>query len=372
MLHEFISVNREELIASCRAKMAPASLPAPSEAEIECGIPLFLDQLVEALRSGRANVEIDRSARQHGLDLLAQGFTLSQVVHNYGDVCQAIAELAVETNASITADDFRTLHRCLCQAIAVAVTTYENERQARASIKQQEASERSNERVGFLVHELRNLVNTATVAFEVLKIGDAGVSGSTGAVLQRSLLGLRDLIAHSLDEVRMTRGPTNRERIVVAELIQSVAPAARLAANVRGITLTVPPVDHEIAIDGDEQILTAVVGNLLQNATKFTRPNSGVTLCVGTSADRVLIEVADECGGLPGGEDAKELAPPFKQGGTDRSGLGIGLTFSRWGAEVNGGRLYARNLPGKGCVFIVDLPRGSVGPDDRVRPSRGA
>jgi signal transduction histidine kinase len=40
----------------------------------------------------------------------------------------------------------------------------------------------------------------------------------------------------------------------------------------------------------------------------------------------------------------------------------FGLTFSRWGAEANGGRLYARNLPDKGCVFTVDLPR-SPGPD---------
>ena len=56
----------------------------------------------------------------------------------------------------------------------------------------------------------------------------------------------------------------------------------------------------------------------------------------------------------------KELVPSFEQRGADRTGLGIGLTFSRWGAEANGGRLYARNLPGKGCVFTMDLPRSSV------------
>lgn len=360
MLHEFISVNRDEIIARCRAKVATRSIPPPSEAEIEHGVPLFLDQLVESLRSGRASLDIDRSARQHGLDLLSQGFTVSQVVHDYGDVCQTITELAVETNAPISADDFRTLNRCLDEAIAAAVTTYEGESQQRASVKQHEASASSNERVGFLVHELRNLVNTAIVAFEVLKTGNVGVSGSTGAVLQRSLLGLRDLIAHSLDEVRMSKGMTNRKRIVVAELIEDVAAAARLAAHARGITLTVAPVDHEIAIDGDEQILSAVLGNLLQNATKFTRPNGDVTLRVGASPDRVLIEVEDECGGLTGGGGGKALTPPFEQRGTDRSGLGIGLTFSRWGAEVNGGRLYARDLPGKGCVFTVDLPRAAV------------
>jgi signal transduction histidine kinase len=81
---------------------------------------------------------------------------------------------------------------------------------------------------------------------------------------------------------------------------------------------------------------------------------------VKASAERVLIEIQDECGGLPGGGDGKEVAASFEQRGTDRSGLGIGLPFSRWGVEANGGRLYARNLPGKGCVFTVDLPRAAA------------
>ena len=357
MLHEFISTNRAEIIARCRAKVAARSIPPPSDAEIEHGVPLFLDQLVEALRSGRAAPDIETTASLHGLDLLAQGFSVSQVVHDYGDVCQTITALAGETAAPINADDFRTLNRCLDEAIAAAVTTYAGESQQRASLRQHEASQRSNERVGFLVHELRNLVNTAIVAFEVLKTGNVGVSGSTGAVLQRSLIGLRDLIAHSLDEVRAGKGSTHRERIVVADFIRDVASVARLAAETRGITLAVPPVDADIAVDGDQQILTAVLGNLLQNAMKFTHPKSVVTLRAKASADRVLFEVEDECGGLPGGGDGQQVAPTFEQRGADRSGLGIGLAFSRWGAEVNGGRLYARNLPGAGCIFTLDLPR---------------
>lgn len=360
MLHEFISIHREAIIDRCRAKVAARFIPPPSASEIEHGVPLFLDQLVEALRSGNANTDIDRSASQHGLDLLALGFTVSQVVHDYGNVCQTITELAVETEAPIDADDFRMLNRCLDEAIAAAVTTYQVESQQRASIKQHQAFDRGNDRVGFLVHELRNLLQTAIVSFEVLKTGNVGVSGSTGAVLQRSLFGLRDLIARSIDEVRMSRGVTNIQRIGMAGFIDDVAAGATLAANARGLTLTVSPIDDQIAIEGDEQILAAVLGNLLQNAAKFTRSHGEVTLRVKASADRVLIEVEDECGGLPGGGDAMEMAAASEQRAADRSGLGIGLKFSRWGAEVNGGRLYARNLPGKGCIFTVDLPRAVV------------
>jgi signal transduction histidine kinase len=100
----------------------------------------------------------------------------------------------------------------------------------------------------------------------------------------------------------------------------------------------------------------------VQNAFKFTRSQSTVTLRVHASADRVLIEVQDECGGLPGEAEDKDLIPSFEQRDSDRTGLGIGLTFSRWGAEANGGRLYARNLLGNGCVFTVDLPRSSIPP----------
>ena len=76
------------------------------------------------------------------------------------------------------------------------------------------------------------------------------------------------------------------------------------------------------------------------------------------NADRVLIEVEDECGGLPG--DTINLFRPFEQRGADRSGLGLGLAYSRWAVEANRGRIYARSIPGKGCVFTVDLPRAVV------------
>ena len=187
MLHEFITVNREEIIKRCRGKVATRSVPPPTAAEIDHGVPVFLDQLVEALRLGlTSSPDIGRSAVQHGHDLLLQGFTVSQVVHDYGDVCQAITELAVEMNAPISTDDFRMLNRCLDDAIAGAVTEYGRERN-QSTLEGETA--RGSERLGFFTHELRNLINTAIIAFEVMKTGNVGVAGSTGAVLDRSLAG---------------------------------------------------------------------------------------------------------------------------------------------------------------------------------------
>ena len=110
-LYQFIATHRDEIICRCRAKVATRSIPPPTEAEINHGVPLFLDQLVSALRLGlTCNPEIGPSAVQHGHDLLRRGFTVSQVVHDYGDVCQSITELAVELGAPISTDDFRTLN----------------------------------------------------------------------------------------------------------------------------------------------------------------------------------------------------------------------------------------------------------------------
>jgi signal transduction histidine kinase len=354
MLHEFIAMNREEIITRCRAKVATRSVPPPTQAEIDHGVPVFLDQLVGLLRLGlQSSPEICTSAAQHGHDLLLQGFTVSQVVHDYGDVCQTITELAVEVDAPISTEDFQTLNKCLDDAIAGAVTEYARERN-QCTLDGETA--RGGERLGFLAHELRNLINTAMLAFGVLKTGNVGVAGSTGTVLHRSLVGARDLISRSLAEVRLTQGVHNQGQFPVSGFIEELAPAATLAANARGITLTVMPVEDGVTIEADRQVLAAVVMNLLQNAFKFTRPHTTVTLRVGASAERVLIEIQDECGGLPSGS-VNELFRPFEQRSVDRTGLGLGLAFSRWGVEANNGRIYARNLPDRGCVFIVDLPR---------------
>ena len=159
----------------------------------------------------------------------------------------------------------------------------------------------------------------------------------------------------SLGEVRLTEGAQNREQFVASGFIQELVPAATLEANARGIGLRVMPGDDGVFIEADRQVLTAVVMNLLQNAFKFTKPGTMVVLRVRASVERVLLEVEDECGGLPGGVD--DLFRPFKQRGADRSGLGLGLAFSRRAVEANNGRIYAHNLPAKGCVFTIDLPR---------------
>ncbi len=329
-------------------------VPRPTEAELDIGIPLFVQQVIDALddEPGRSP-NIDVSAASHGSELSKAGFSVSQVVHSYGDVCQSITDLALDLGARITTKDFRTLNRCLDDAIASAVSEYTKERES-ALVKHELAF--ATERLGFLAHELRNLTNTALVAFEVLKTASVGVDGSTSAILGRSLIGLRDLINRSLVEVRLAAEVTHTQEIVMNDFLQEVAASATLEAKARRLHLTVLPADHSVTVDADRQILASVVGNLLHNAIKFTRAESGVVLRLRTSAERVFVEVEDECGGLPD-EKVETLFRVFEQRSTDRSGVGLGLAISRDGARACGGEILVRNTPGVGCVFVVDLPR---------------
>jgi hypothetical protein len=191
VLHEFITVHREEIIRRCRAKVAKRSTPPPTAAEIDHGVPLFLDQLVEELRGGESNTHtITKSAMAHGHDLLREGFTIGQVVHGYGDVCQSVTDLAVELVAPISTEDFRTLNRCLDDAIAGAVTEYDREHDE--SVGGEAADESARAR--HLVHELRMSIQRADVAFQVVKSGTVGIAGSTGTVLGQSISSAHDLI----------------------------------------------------------------------------------------------------------------------------------------------------------------------------------
>jgi signal transduction histidine kinase len=375
-LHQFLSNNRDELIARCKAKVAQRPHRAATAKQIANGVPLFLQQLTRTLQAEeQGNVaegvrisgpaggdttalsEIGVSAAAHGKELLGLGYTLDQVVHDYGDLCQAITDLAVERDAPFSVDEFRTLNRCLDNAIADAVSEFAAQRDATVA-RQQSTDE--NSRLGSLVHELRNVLQTATMGFTALESGRVPIGGSTASLVKRSLLALSDLLESSLDEVKAKAGATGEtQAFSVASFIADAKSIASLEAAARGCEFTVPEVDSSIGIAGNRDHLLAALHNLLQNAFKFTRPRSEVTLHAYGAGDRVLIDVSDNCGGLPAGF-ADKMFRPFTQGSIDRSGLGLGLSIARRTVESSGGSLTVVDVPGKGCVFTIDLPRHSL------------
>jgi signal transduction histidine kinase len=361
MLSDFVLENRTEIVARCRAKVAARMVPRPTDFELEHGVPLFLDELAHALRSteviGRDTAAgIAASATHHGSDLLRSGFTIAQVVYDYSDICQTITEMAIEQHAPIPNPDFQKLNLCLDVAIAKAVTEYARQRELKVAVESTEReSARAIEELGFLAHELRNLLGTAALSFEAIRSGSVGISGSTGAVLGRSLISLGSLVDRSLAAVRLTVGINARERIVVHKFIEEIEVSAMMEAKAHGHRLTVEANDAGVEVEADRQILASIVANLVQNACKHTHANSHVFLRSLTTIDGIRFEIEDECGGLPPGK-VETLFKAFTQASHNRSGLGLGLAICDRGIRKIGGTIRVQDRPGKGCVFIVELP----------------
>ena len=371
-MYAFLTNHRDELIDRCRAKVAERSHHATSAEQLSTGVPLFLEQLIRTLPaedegerresldiSGSAGgdtrvlSEIGVSATAHGRVLLDLGFTVEEVVHDYGDLCQAITDLALERDAPFTIDQYRTLNRCLDNAIADAVAGFSQQRDMAVALR---AAGEENERLGFLVHEMRNYLHTATIAFAALEAGKLAVGGSTASLVKRSLAALAALLTESISDVRLQALQPKSEPFSVAILLADMKVTASLYASTSGCSLTVQPVDPMLAVDGNRVLLAAALVNLLQNAFKFTRPRTEVRLSAYAREGRVIIEVQDHCGGLPDGTEGT-LFEPFKQAGQDRTGLGLGLSIARRSVEADGGTLSVRDLPGSGCIFTMNLPR---------------
>ena len=354
MLDAFIATYRDAIIERARQKLTARPWPSASIQELENGVPLFLTQLSEALRSESAGTPyppraLGSTAALHGGELLALGFTVSQVVHDYGDICQAITEIAIEQNAPITTDEFKTLNHCLDVATAEAVTEH-------ARITAESRSAEEMQRSGHIAHETRDLLNTAVLAYEALKRGTVAINGSTGAILGRSLVSLRDLVDTTLSEIRIAANQQRRERVLVEPFLTGIRAAGALHAEARSLHFTAETGHPDWAVTADPQLLASAVTNLLNNAFKYTVTGGRVVLrATANDSGRLHIDVEDECGGLPESE-----GDPFqsfgKRGGRDRSGLGLGLSIARKAVRVHGGDIHIRNLPGKGCVFTIDLP----------------
>lgn len=386
MLYDLLTINRTELLERCNVKAARRLGPA----KLENGVAPLLDGFAKSLRATRqqerlgrelhpwkrgeapvdagldeaavdaglgeaaADAGLGEAAARHGLELSRRGFPIEEVAYSCGDLCQAITDLALEHDAPIRTEEFRALNLCLDNAIADALKAYSRRRE---SLRATDATRELNERLGLLVHELRNHLGTATLALLAMEGGHAGSAGATATVMARSMTRMRNLLDRTLGDVRATADLAPRFGVIaLAEFIAEIEASASLEARARSCSLSVAAVDPTLAIRADRDMLLSAVTNLLQNGFKFTRRGTTVHLRAYARGDRVLIEIEDACGGLPNG-DVEGILEPFMQNGADRSGTGLGLSICRHNVAANGGALLIRDLPGSGCVFTVDLPQ---------------
>ncbi|HVZ33686.1 MAG TPA: sensor histidine kinase [Polyangiaceae bacterium] len=353
---EVLAANREVVIQRwkdlVRGKLAPESMPP---LELVDHLPAFLDETVAALaddarRSPSESVpEGLTTAAGHGAQRLRLGFRIDAVVHEFGALRNAIIQTLEQAGAPLRLPELQIIFDQMIQGIADSVSEYARQRDA-------ELSRQANEHFAFIAHELRNPLSTATLAFQQLEAKGLLPSDDRGvSALRRGLAHASQLIEHSLQTARLASGiELRRQWTTLRALLEDAELGASSEAAAKGIELRLV-VEQDARVHVDVRLIQSAVSNLLRNGVKYTPPAGRVDLRGRISDARLTIEVEDRCGGLAPGKVEAAFAP-FVRMDDSESGFGLGLAIAKQAVEAHGGTIRVQNLPGTGCIFILELP----------------
>lgn len=359
-LHEYITENAWTIIDEWSRRMRRALAPdAMSTLELRDNVPVFLTQVATALASaskgtrtppqGNRPVLPNKSpiAHEHGAQRLKAGFDPSTLVREYFGLRSCILELASSAGVWVSAAEAEIVTQCIATGIADAMRAY---CEGRDELMRQQASKH----LGFLAHELRNCLGAAWLALLSMERSTATRESRPFQVLQRNVGRMRQLIDRALVDARLkARADLFLEHLDLRAIVdQLVAESTVEDKRIRvAVSFEGTPV-----LEGDARLLQSALSNLIHNAVKFTREGGAVSVQTQAAQGRVVVHVEDECGGLPEGALDK-IFDPFVQSGANRTGFGLGLAIAKQAAEAHNGAIRVHNLPGKGCVFTLDLPQ---------------
>jgi signal transduction histidine kinase len=347
-LAEYIENNKDRLIQRWKSAVVERLELDLEESELVDDLPEFLDDLASAARDpGQGWPELD-SARRHGRQRMRLGVDLGSLSVEIALVAEVLLALADEDGQSVTCEQARRLSRVIGQATAASVHEY-------VALRDQQLANQAAQHFSFIAHEIRNPLHNAKLAVKLLAVVDEPRRQASLERLQRALSQLSDLVDNSLIQARLYGDPTvNLERLDLVDLVEAARDDVAAHAEDRGQTLTIEA--ERIELEGDRKLLISALTNLLKNAIKFSCDGGRVLLRAKAVDQRALIEVQDECGGMP-----EDLPPrvfqPFVQGySDDRSGFGLGLAIVKQAIDAHHGSVRVDNRPGQDCTFVIDLP----------------
>jgi signal transduction histidine kinase len=323
-----------------------------SRGELWDHLPHFFDEVLAALRTEEgssaeaAATNGSAASVEHGTQRLRVGFDLAEVIREYEILTECILDEVEAIGGSISTRAFRRVQALLNAGRAQAVVAYIDRRDA-------EVAQATSQHVAFIAHELRSPLMSAFLAVTALRKTERPEDQWALGMLTRNLNALRDLIDQVLTADRLAG------QIPLRTLLEQVVADAQLAAERRQVAIAVQaPV--ALPFNGEQRLLRSAIGNVLGNAVKFTHEGSAISVRAQRHDGGITVEVEDGCGGLPQG-NTTELFEPFVQRGDNRTGFGLGLAIVKQALEAHGGRVSVRNMPGKGCVFLLDLPDSTDG-----------
>jgi PAS domain S-box-containing protein len=264
---------------------------------------------------------------------------------------------------AFTAGDARLL-QLVADRVALAIeNAYLYEAEQRARSEAEAASQAKDQFLAMLAHELRNPLAPIRSATHVIgRLTDEPAVRRARDIVERQVNHLSRLLDDLLDVARITRGKIElvRAPLDLAAAIREALEGAREVIEARGHAVTLSLPDEPISIEADPTRLVQIVGNLLNNAAKYTPPRGSIRVTVRREDDWAVITVKDDGIGIPAEmlprvfDLFSQINPSFAR---SEGGLGVGLTLVRRLVELHGGTVAARSEgKGLGSEFTVRLP----------------
>lgn len=379
VLGDFIHTNQRDLMALCSARAARRAGAVAPRAESQFGTRHFLEALPSALSAatetgatsdsaddarGLGLADINSIAARHGMEMLSSGAPLEWVVHEYGDVCQAITQLAQRRNAVIPTRDFEALNWCLDNAMASAVSEYAHQHELLSS---RESSETMHESLGRLADELRVPLAAALDATSAMRAGSPGASRADMLSLEGHLGALREVIDRSLAMIRLRSGMTAcPETIAVGDLVSDLGGWGEMQAQASGCRLVIVPASTHLFVHADRAMLVSSLRRLLVAAFQASIQKGRIELRVLASDSRVFIEVHDDLPKYKRKPGRRRAGSSVELRATSRLAADRDRALVERSVQDNGGRLRMRELPGTERVYTVDLPRERISVEARI------
>lgn len=354
-LPELLARVRDEIVRRFEARLreSPLVMETMSREDALDSLVRFLDLLVELLgHAGETGVVDERAiadvAQEHGLQRLRLGFDVEEIVREYAMLRGCVVEVLDEMGESLSSRLWSIMADALGAATQAAVHGYVTRRD-------EELRARTAEHFAFIAHEIRNPLATATLALTLLRRKTPPEASRTLDALGRSLDRLGDVVDQALIETKVrVEGGVRREHVDVPAFLRELALEVDPIAEQKGIKVSVEAPEG-LSMSSDRRLLRSTIANFARNAVKFTRDGGRVVLRARRATGALVMEVEDQCGGLPEGAIEK-VFDPFVQLGKDRTGFGLGLSIARQAAEALGGAIHVRDVPGRGCIFAFELP----------------
>lgn len=211
-----------------------------------------------------------------------------------------------------------------------------------------------------LTHELRNSIAPIVNAVHLIRLrarNDPELPGIL-SIIERQVAGMTRTLEAVSEADRLARGETTlqRQRVDVATVIQSAVSSRKSAIESRRQRVRVATGPRPVWIDADQARLAQAIGNILDNAARYSDEGSEITIDVVAGAAEVELRVKDPGRGIPA-DVLPHIFEAFALRQPDRSGLGLGLTIARGLCELHGGRIEARSDgEGKGSEVWITLP----------------